>query len=203
MKPDTLLDISEELSAAKYGTSKFLVRMVDVLENPGRTDETMAPPGHSALYVLVPVSHQHPNIDWSKERDRYRQVALRQLVKLGLGDIERRIRFERSRQRAIVSIGAPNPQRGETQDEQEGQGGAGHRKAQDVDFGGQKIVGAPWLDGNALAEELNARRLGGVHGHTLKRRDRLADLRTGPGRRDPGPARVRDVRRHPPHRQCR
>jgi phytoene desaturase len=55
----------------------------------------MAPPGHSALYVLVPVSHQHPNIDWSKERDRYRKVALRQLAKLGMGDIEERIRFER------------------------------------------------------------------------------------------------------------
>jgi phytoene desaturase len=65
------------------------------VENPSRTDDTMAPPGHSALYVLVPVSHQHPNIDWSKERDRYRQVALRQLAKLGVGDIEKRIRFER------------------------------------------------------------------------------------------------------------
>jgi phytoene desaturase len=65
------------------------------VENPCRTDDTMAPPGHSALYVLVPVSHQHPNIDWSKERDCYRQVALRQLAKIGLGDIEKRIRFER------------------------------------------------------------------------------------------------------------
>jgi phytoene desaturase len=65
------------------------------VENPCRTDETMAPPGHSTLYVLVPVSHQHPNIDWSKERNRYRQVALRQLAKIGLGDIEKRIRFER------------------------------------------------------------------------------------------------------------
>jgi phytoene desaturase len=45
--------------------------------------------------MLVPVSHQHPNIGWSKERDRYRQVALRQLKKIGLDDIERRIRFER------------------------------------------------------------------------------------------------------------
>jgi len=65
------------------------------VENPCRTDNTLAPPGHSALYVLVPVSHQHPNIDWNKERDRYRQVALRQLAKLGLSDIEKRIRFER------------------------------------------------------------------------------------------------------------
>jgi phytoene desaturase len=65
------------------------------VENPCRTDPSMAPPGHSALYVIVPVSHQHPNIDWQKERTRYRQVALRQLAKLGLADIEKRIRFER------------------------------------------------------------------------------------------------------------
>jgi phytoene desaturase len=65
------------------------------VENPCRTDPTMAPPGHSALYILLPVSHKHPNIDWSRERNRYRSVALRQLAKLGLEDLERRIRFER------------------------------------------------------------------------------------------------------------
>jgi len=66
------------------------------VQNPSRTDPTMAPPGHSALYVLVPVSHQHPNIDWARERDHYRQVALRQLEKVGLKHLESRIRFERS-----------------------------------------------------------------------------------------------------------
>ncbi|HOW64974.1 MAG TPA: phytoene desaturase family protein [Candidatus Paceibacterota bacterium] len=65
------------------------------VENPCRTDDTLAPPGHSALYVLIPVSHQHPNIDWDQERARYRLLALRQLAKLGLNDLERRIRFER------------------------------------------------------------------------------------------------------------
>jgi len=65
------------------------------VENPCRADDTMAPPGHSALYILIPVSHQHPNIDWSKQRDRYRQVAFRQLARIGVEDIERRIRFER------------------------------------------------------------------------------------------------------------
>jgi len=66
------------------------------VENPVRTDATMAPPSHSALYVLVPVTHQHPNVDWNKERVRYRGVALRQLTKIGLpSDIEKRIRFER------------------------------------------------------------------------------------------------------------
>lgn len=65
------------------------------IENPCRTDSSLAPPGHSALYVLVPVSHRHPNIDWNQERERYRKVVLRQLAKVGLGDIEKRIRFER------------------------------------------------------------------------------------------------------------
>lgn len=65
------------------------------VQNPCRTDATLAPLGHCTLYVLVPVSHQHPNIDWSRERARYRQVALRQLSKVGLTNIEKRIRFER------------------------------------------------------------------------------------------------------------
>jgi phytoene desaturase len=65
------------------------------IENPSLTDSTMAPPGHSALYVLLPVSHQHKNIDWTKEKMRYREVALRQLAKLGVTDLEQRIRFER------------------------------------------------------------------------------------------------------------
>jgi phytoene desaturase len=65
------------------------------VENPVRTDPSMAPPGHSALYVLLPVTHQHPNVDWTRERARYRGVALRQLEKLGIRDLEKRIRFER------------------------------------------------------------------------------------------------------------
>jgi phytoene desaturase len=65
------------------------------VENPVRTDPTMAPPGHSALYVLLPVTHQHPNVDWNQERARFRGVALRQLEKLGITNIEKRIRFER------------------------------------------------------------------------------------------------------------
>lgn len=65
------------------------------VENPVHTDGTMAPAGHSSLYVLLPVTHQHQNVDWNKERARYRGVALRQLAKLGISDIESRIRFER------------------------------------------------------------------------------------------------------------
>jgi phytoene desaturase len=65
------------------------------VQNAGVTDPTLAPPGRSTLYVLVPVTHQHPNVDWRQERERYRAVALRQLAKLGIEGVERRIRYER------------------------------------------------------------------------------------------------------------
>jgi phytoene desaturase len=65
------------------------------VQNACVTDPTLAPPGMSALYVLAPVTHQHSNVDWSQERDRFRAKVLRQITKAGFTDIERRIRFER------------------------------------------------------------------------------------------------------------
>jgi phytoene desaturase len=51
--------------------------------------------GMSAIYILAPVTHQHPNVDWSRERERFRAKMLRQIAKAGFADIEKRIRFER------------------------------------------------------------------------------------------------------------
>jgi phytoene desaturase len=65
------------------------------VQNAGVTDGTLAPSGHSTLYVLVPVTHQHKNVDWSKEHPRFRELALGQLAKIGLEDVRSRIRFER------------------------------------------------------------------------------------------------------------
>ncbi|MDP9121681.1 MAG: phytoene desaturase family protein [Acidobacteriota bacterium] len=65
------------------------------VQNACVTDPALAPRGMSTLYVLVPVTHQHPNVDWRRERDRYRDIALRQLVKLGISGVESRIRCER------------------------------------------------------------------------------------------------------------
>jgi phytoene desaturase len=65
------------------------------VQNACATDPGLAPPGHSTLYVLVPVTHQHPNVDWSQERGRYRDLVLRQLARVGIEDVERRIRYER------------------------------------------------------------------------------------------------------------
>ncbi len=64
------------------------------VQNAGVTDQTLAPPGHSTLYVLVPVSHQHENIDWNTQADPFRERTLDKLAAIGLSDIRERIRFE-------------------------------------------------------------------------------------------------------------
>ncbi|WP_414472924.1 phytoene desaturase family protein [Microvirga sp. M2] len=66
------------------------------VQHAGATDPTLAPQGHTSLYVLVPVPNLRCNIDWQKEAPRYRRLALDRLKLLGLGDIESRIRFERT-----------------------------------------------------------------------------------------------------------
>lgn len=65
------------------------------VQNACVTDRSLAPAGHSTLYVLAPVTHQHPNVDWARERPRFRELVLRQLARAGYGDLESRIRFER------------------------------------------------------------------------------------------------------------
>ena len=65
------------------------------VQNACVTDPSLAPAGHSALYVLVPVTHQHASVDWNQETDRYRDLVLDRLSAIGLSDIRQRIRFER------------------------------------------------------------------------------------------------------------
>lgn len=65
------------------------------VQNASVSDPTLAPDGHSTLYVLVPVTHRHPNVDWGRQTGRYREVALRQMARLGYHDVESRIRYER------------------------------------------------------------------------------------------------------------
>lgn len=65
------------------------------VQNAGVTDDTLAPRGQTALYVLAPVSHLHGNIDWSTEKAGFRAKVLKQLEKVGLRDVERRIRYEK------------------------------------------------------------------------------------------------------------
>jgi phytoene desaturase len=65
------------------------------VQNACVTDRSLAPEGMSTLYVLLPVTHEHENVDWAKEEAGFRALALRQLEKIGITDVERRIRVER------------------------------------------------------------------------------------------------------------
>ena len=65
------------------------------VQNASVTDPTLAPNGQSTLYVLLPVTHESGNVDWAKETPRYRALAIKQLEKIGITDIERRIRSEK------------------------------------------------------------------------------------------------------------
>lgn len=65
------------------------------LENPCCSDPSMAPPGMSSLYLLIPVPHLHERINWTQETMRYREVAFAQLERIGLGDVKKRIVLEK------------------------------------------------------------------------------------------------------------
>lgn len=65
------------------------------VQNACVTDPALAPEGMSTLYVLVPVSHESANVDWRRALPGFRAVALRQLEKIGITGIERRIVVEK------------------------------------------------------------------------------------------------------------
>ncbi|MEM0925865.1 MAG: phytoene desaturase [Planctomycetota bacterium] len=64
------------------------------VQNACVTDPSLAPPGMSTLYVLVPVTHQTGSIDWEKESPAYRELTLDRLSAIGLDDVRERIRTE-------------------------------------------------------------------------------------------------------------
>jgi phytoene desaturase len=65
------------------------------VQNAGVTDDSLAPDGRSTLYCLAPVSHQHENIDWGRAKSGFRNRLLKQLEKIGITDVEKRIRYEK------------------------------------------------------------------------------------------------------------
>lgn len=65
------------------------------VHNPSLRDPSMAPKGKTALYLLLPITHEHPNVDWNMHAKRYRDIALTQLSKVGFEDIESKIEFEK------------------------------------------------------------------------------------------------------------
>jgi phytoene desaturase len=65
------------------------------VQNASVTDPTLAPEGHSTLYCLIPCTHMHPNVDWQQHQQRYRDLFIQQMAKIGYTDVEDRIRYER------------------------------------------------------------------------------------------------------------
>lgn len=65
------------------------------VQNPVRTDRSMAPAGKSAMYVLVPVPNLESGIAWDAEQTRqFRELTLTRLQEIGIDDLESRIEFE-------------------------------------------------------------------------------------------------------------
>lgn len=65
------------------------------VQNASVSDPTVAPDGHSTLYILLPVTHDTGTIDWDRETPRLREIALRQIERIGLKNVAPRIRTER------------------------------------------------------------------------------------------------------------
>lgn len=65
------------------------------VQNASLTDPSLAPPGHSALYVLVPVGNLERGVDWAATREHYRALVLKRLEALGVRNLAARIRVEK------------------------------------------------------------------------------------------------------------
>lgn len=62
---------------------------------PAHVDPSMAPPGKDALYVLVPVPHQAPHLDWKVEGPKVRAKVFARLKERGLTHLEDDVEVER------------------------------------------------------------------------------------------------------------
>ena len=65
------------------------------VQNASATDPTLAPKGQSTLYVLLPVTHESSDVDWARETAGFRKLAIEQLKRIGIEDVEERIRTEK------------------------------------------------------------------------------------------------------------
>ncbi len=65
------------------------------IRNSAVNDNTTAPPGHSALYILVPVPNNTSGINWAEQKHHYRSRILKVLAeRTPYGDVEQHIQRE-------------------------------------------------------------------------------------------------------------
>jgi len=65
------------------------------IRNASATDPSLAPPGHSAIYVLVPVPNNSSTVDWEQEAPKFRDRVLDVMeTRAGMNDLRAHIREE-------------------------------------------------------------------------------------------------------------
>ena len=65
------------------------------VQNACVTDPSLAPDGHGTLYVLAPVTHESPHVDWDRDAPAFRETVLDQVEsKFGVKNLRDRIRYE-------------------------------------------------------------------------------------------------------------
>ncbi|MBN2450722.1 MAG: phytoene desaturase [Lentisphaeria bacterium] len=80
---------------AIFGSGELCEDTSFYVRNAVVTDDTLAPAGHSGLYVLVPVPNLRAGTDWSREAKGFRDLVMSKLrTRAGLADIEAHITHE-------------------------------------------------------------------------------------------------------------
>jgi phytoene desaturase len=66
------------------------------IQNPSVTDKTLAPEGKSAIYILVPVPNNTSDIEWRRDKFKFRDLIIRIIKeKTELKDIDDHIEVEK------------------------------------------------------------------------------------------------------------
>jgi phytoene desaturase len=66
------------------------------IQNAAATDPGLAPPGKSTLYILVPAPNNRSGIDWTREKDAFKERALDSIIRrTGMADLRKHIEVER------------------------------------------------------------------------------------------------------------
>lgn len=74
--------------------SNDLTDMSFYMHNPSKIDSTLAPKGHSSLYILVPVPNLDSGIDWNKEKETLKTQVYESILKKTGVDIRSHITME-------------------------------------------------------------------------------------------------------------
>ena len=66
------------------------------VQNACVTDPSLAPAGCSTLYILAPVTHESPHVDWERDAPAFRERVLDQVeARFGVKNLRPRIRYEK------------------------------------------------------------------------------------------------------------